>query len=77
MEIGQLESLPAIIECDGFNARWPNISRANLTGTIDDLFGEKKYRYTFNNLWNKKFTFCLELIGREFESFGSFKTTKE
>jgi hypothetical protein len=46
---------------------WPNVSGAKLTGTVEaeGLFGpyKKYYFYTFNNLWTKKVTFCLELIG--------------
>jgi hypothetical protein len=84
METSSFENLPEIIECRGYNGgtgSWPNISGANLTGTIEGLFGQKIYSYTFNNLWNKKVTFCLELIGREFEFLQRFKivkiTTKE
>jgi hypothetical protein len=77
METGRLESLPEIIECDGYRGSWPNIPGAKLTGTVDVSFrGNKKYRYTFNNLWNEKVTFCLELIGREFELIESFKIIK-
>jgi hypothetical protein len=74
METGQIESLPEMIECIGRRrGSWPNISGAKLTGTEDEgpyedgPFELKKYSYTFNNLWSKKVTFCLELIGREFE----------
>jgi hypothetical protein len=79
METGQLESLPEIIECSAYGKRvgWPNIPGAKSTGTIDRPFaGEKKYHYTFNNLWNKEVTFGLELNGREFESLESFKIVK-
>jgi hypothetical protein len=86
MEIGQLERLPEIIECDGYPSEsWPNITGAKFTGMVeaegwedeDDSFGAtKKYSYTFNNLWNKEVTFCLELIGREFEYLNRFKIIK-
>jgi hypothetical protein len=77
MENGQLESLPEIIECYVYNGRsWPNITGTKFTGTADRLFGEKKYSYTFNNLWNKKVSFCLELTGREFEYLLSFSIAK-
>jgi hypothetical protein len=75
METG-LENVPEIIECYGYGS-WPNISGAKFTGVVtvyDD--GDKKYRYTFNNLWNKKVTFCLELFGREFEYLRSFEIIK-
>jgi hypothetical protein len=67
-----------MIECRGCGSgSWPNITGAKLTGTADGPIGyEKKYRYTFNNLWSKKVTFCLELIGREFESLESLKIIK-
>jgi hypothetical protein len=75
MEAG-LENVPEIIECNGRRGGWPNISGAKFTGTVDGPYGdETKYHYTFNNLWNEKVTFCLELIGREFESIRSFKIT--
>jgi hypothetical protein len=86
METSSLESVPEIIECSsayGSRGIWPNISGAKFTGVdrSDGPLGEKKYRYTFNNLWNKKVSFCLELIGREFEYLDWFKidkiTTKE
>jgi hypothetical protein len=80
METGQIESVSEIIECVGYNGgteSWPNISGANLTGPIDVLFGgKKKYSYTFNNLWSKKVSFSLELIGREFKSLDWFKIIK-
>jgi hypothetical protein len=78
METGQLESLSEIIACIGYGRGcWPNITGAKFAGTDDGRFGdEKKYRYTFNNLWNKKVTFCLELIGREFEFLQRFKIIK-
>jgi hypothetical protein len=76
METG-LENVPEIIECSGRGrGSWPNISGAKFTDTIDGLGDEKKYRYTFNNLWSKKVTFCLELNGREFESLRSFEIIK-
>jgi hypothetical protein len=90
MEPGQLESLPEIIECYGYNGTgsWPNISGANIfvwwpnifgqpyTWKPGSLFSQKKFRYTFNNLWSKKVTFRLELNGQEFESLESFKIVK-
>jgi hypothetical protein len=78
METGQ-ENVPKIIDYTGHGRRgsWPNISGAKLTGTVDGFGGgNKKYSYTFNNLWNKKVTFCVELDGREFESLESFKIVK-
>jgi hypothetical protein len=91
METG-LENVPEIIECDGrrsgswpmeeekCNGRregWPNISGVKFIGTVDRPFGgNKKYSYTFNNLWKNKATFHLELIGREFEYLESFKIVK-
>jgi hypothetical protein len=80
METG-LESVPEIIKCDGcvVSGSWPNISGAKFTGTVDgtdDPFELKKYSYTFNNLWNKKVTFRLELTGREFEFLESFEIVK-
>jgi hypothetical protein len=77
METG-LENVPEIIECYGYvSGSWTNISKAKFTGTVDGLYeDEKKYSYTFNNLWNKKVTFCLELIGREFEFLRLFKIIK-
>jgi hypothetical protein len=76
METGQLESVPEIIECSGCHrGSWPNIPGAKFTG-VDGRFGSKKYSYTFNNLSNKNFTFCLELIGKEFEFLQSFKIDK-
>jgi hypothetical protein len=74
MEPGQLESVPEIIECDdgSRSGSWPNISGAKLPGTVDG----KMYRYTFNNLWNNKVTFDLELIGRELEYLRSFSIAK-
>jgi hypothetical protein len=78
METSSLESVPEIIECYGYRrGRWPNISGAKFTSIVtvyDD--GKKRYHYTFNNLWNKKVTFRLELIGREFEFLESFKIDK-
>jgi hypothetical protein len=77
METG-LESVPEIIEWDGYGSRgsWP-ISGAKLTGTVDGPFGgNKRYSYTFNNLWNKKVSFRLELNGREFKSLRSSKIIK-
>jgi hypothetical protein len=76
MENG-LESVPEIIECYGNCGSWPNISGAKFTATVDCPFGpNKEYSYTFNNLWSKKVTFRLELIGREFEFLQSFKIFK-
>jgi hypothetical protein len=76
METG-LENVPEIIECDGYSSgSWPNIPGAKFTSTADGPFGDKKYSYTFNNLWNKKVTFRLELNGREFESLDWFKIIK-
>jgi hypothetical protein len=75
METGQLESLPEIIKCYGFNASWPNITGAKFTGTIE-LGPFAKYLYTFNNLGNKKVTFRLELTGREFEYLRAFEIIK-
>jgi hypothetical protein len=75
MEIGQLESVPEIIECSAYGKGWPNISGAKSTGT-DDLPFFKRYRYTFNNLRNNKVTFRLELNGREFEFLIAFKIVK-
>jgi hypothetical protein len=76
MENG-LESVPEIIECYGNCGSWPNISGAKFTGTVDCRFGpNKEYSYTFNNLWNKKVSFCLELNGREFEYLISFEIIK-
>jgi hypothetical protein len=76
MESG-LESVPKIIECDGYDSgSWPNISGAKFTGTDYAPYSNKKYSYTFNNLWNKKVTFCLELTGREFEFLVWFKIIK-
>jgi hypothetical protein len=81
METG-LENVPEIIECVGhLRGSWPNISGAKFTGVdgANDPFGPyafKKYRYTFNNLWNNKVTFCLELNGREFEFLESFEIVK-
>jgi hypothetical protein len=77
METGRLEEgLPEIIECDGYRGSWPNITGAKLTGTVDGPYGNKKYSYTFNNVWNKKVTFRLELFGREFEYIRLFKIIK-
>jgi hypothetical protein len=76
METG-IEKVPEIIQCDGHRSEsWPNISGTKLTGTDDGLFGNKNYRYTFNNLWNKKVTFRLKLNGREFEFLRWFKIVK-
>jgi hypothetical protein len=85
METG-LENLPEIIYCYEYGSfvyysgSWPNISGAKFTATVDCPFGAW-YSYTFNNLWNKKVTFRLQLIGREFEYLQSFEiikiTTKE
>jgi hypothetical protein len=76
METG-LENMPEIIECRGhLRGSWPNISGAKLTGTVDGFGGNKNYSYTFNNLWNKKVTFCLEIKGREFKFLESFKIVK-
>jgi hypothetical protein len=80
METG-LENVPEIIVCDGYDSgSWPNISGAKFTGfdcTDDDYpYANKKYSYTFNNLWNNKVTFCLELFGREFEYLQLFKIVK-
>jgi hypothetical protein len=78
METG-LENVPEIIECRGNCSRsWPNIAGAKLTGTfVDHLYSYSgiKYRYTFENLWKKKVTFCLELNGEEFAYLQSFKIT--
>jgi hypothetical protein len=75
METG-VENVPEIIECDGYYSdSWPNISGAKFTDTVDLPFF-KRYRYTFNNLWNKKVSFRLELNGREFESLRAFKIIK-
>jgi hypothetical protein len=77
METGP-ENVPEFIECYG-NGRsdWPNISGAKFTGVDDYSYSNKMYRYTFNIL-NKKASFSLQLIGREFESeFESFKIRKE
>jgi hypothetical protein len=66
METISLENVPEIIKCHGRRiGSWPNISRAKLTGSVDDPFGGKKNSYTFNNLWNKNVTFCVELNGRD------------
>jgi hypothetical protein len=77
METG-LENVPEIIECVGYGIGWPNISGAKFTGVTVDDDGEKKYRYTFNNLWSKKVSFCLELTvwGREFEFIHTFEIIK-
>jgi hypothetical protein len=77
METG-LESVPEIIKCYGCGRRgsWPNISGANFTGGTVGPYPNKKYFYTFNNLWNKKVTFRLELIGQEFEFLIAFKIDK-
>jgi hypothetical protein len=76
MESG-LECVPETIEYDGRRSEsWPNISGAKFTGTTDGPFANKKYSYTFNNLWNKKVTFRLELFGLEFESLESFEIVK-
>jgi hypothetical protein len=78
METSSFENLPEIIECYGCGRRgsWPNISGAKFDGTVDVPFSNKKYHYTFNNLWNKKVTFRLELNGREFEFLIAFKIIK-
>jgi hypothetical protein len=81
METSSLENVPELIECSRqiyYSGSWPNILGAKFDGTVDRRFpaGCKKYRYTFNNLWNKKVTFCLELIGREFEYLESFAIVK-
>jgi hypothetical protein len=77
METG-LESVPEIIECSAFRrGSWPNISGAKFTDTGDpDPFASKTYSYTFNNLWNKKVTFCVELKGQEFEYLRAFEIIK-
>jgi hypothetical protein len=81
METSSLESVPEIIECDGYcsgSESWLNISGAKFTVTVYGPFGGKKYTYTFNNLWNKKISFCLELNVREngsLESLEIIKTT--
>jgi hypothetical protein len=76
METG-LENLPEIIKCFVYRSgSWPNISGAKFTATVDRPYAPNKYRYTFNNLWNKKVSFCLELKGREFEYLESFKIVK-
>jgi hypothetical protein len=74
-----LESVPEIIECHGHcsgSGCWPNISGVKFTGTVDGPFELNKYSYTFNNLWNKKVTFRLQLNGREFEYLDSFSIVK-
>jgi hypothetical protein len=80
METGQLESLPKIIKFYGYRSEsWPNITGAKLTGVDGPLGGnndDKEYCYTFNNLWNKKVSFSLELIGREFEFLQRFNIIK-
>jgi hypothetical protein len=77
METSSFENLPKIIECYGSRGgSWPNISGAKFTGTADGPYFDKKYSYTFNNLWNKKVTFRLELYGREFEYLDWFKIVK-
>jgi hypothetical protein len=84
MEASSLESVPEIIECgaygrgSAYGKGWPNIPGAKFTDSVDLPFF-KRYRYTFNNLWNKKVMFGLDLIGREFlESLKIVKiTTKE
>jgi hypothetical protein len=81
METG-LENVPEIIECDERDedtyGSWPNIFGAKFTGVdgTDDPYANKKYHYTFNNLWNEKVTFCLELNGLEFEYLKSFEIIK-
>jgi hypothetical protein len=77
METSRLENVPEIIDCIGpRSGSWPNIPGAKFTGTVDGPYSGKKYRYTFNNLWNKKVSFCLELTGREFEFLEVFKIIK-
>jgi hypothetical protein len=76
METG-LENVPEIIRCHGNRGSWPNIAGAKFTDTADGRYeDEKKYLYTFNNLWNKKVTFRLELNGLEFKFLESFKIIK-
>jgi hypothetical protein len=72
-------NVPEIIDCVGcYRGSWPNISGAKFTGGdgTDGPYANKKYLYTFNNLWNKKVTFRLELNGREFESLNWFNIIK-
>jgi hypothetical protein len=70
METG-FENVPEIIFCRGFNiGSWPNISGAKFTSREGGYNG--LYTYTFNNLWNKKVTFRLEIYGREFVFLESF-----
>jgi hypothetical protein len=82
METSSFENVPEIIQCYGHRrASWPNISGTKLTGVdgTDGLFGpfaSKTYSYTFNNLWTKKVTFCVELNGREFDFLQSFEIVK-
>jgi hypothetical protein len=72
-----LENVPEIICYAGRRGSWPNIPGAKFTGTVDRPFDdEKKYRYTFNNLWSKKVMFRLEINGREFEYLHWFKIDK-
>jgi hypothetical protein len=73
-----LESVPGIAECYGHcrgRGSWPNISGTKFTG-VDGPFVKKKYRYTFDNLWNKKVMFRLQLNGREFDLLQSFEIIK-
>jgi hypothetical protein len=74
------ENVPEIIECYSGEYRgsqsWPNITGIKLTGTVDGPYFDKKYSYTFNNVWNKKVTFRLVLNGLEFEFLDSFEIIK-
>jgi hypothetical protein len=77
MEASSLESVNEIFKCDGLSSGgWPNIPGAKFDGTVDGPSELKKYSYTFNNLRNKKVSFCVELIGREFEFLQRFKIIK-
>jgi hypothetical protein len=53
-----LENVPEIIQCCGLYGRgiWTNISGVKFTATeVHGPYGSKKYRYTFNNLWNNSY----------------------
>jgi hypothetical protein len=64
METG-LENVPAIIACDGYcKKRFGESLRDRIDGTSGGgpLFGNnQKYPYRFNNMWNKKVAFCVQL----------------